>query len=205
MMMKMQVGLGFGSTAAGASNSPICEGCSVHRLLATSTACWWLPRHNATSSCTPRHRLLAGDRVSLAFTPQGLGDGPYYFVMWAWHLLLYCAFVMVFCIFGGLIGLKVTNERCLLGGCHLLAVCTHAAGWCGTACRVVRTRLYPPLPAWLPADLHPQLVLAASRVLLCVGPERDQLDLLLLLAVEGGSPGGAAVRHLDHHLWVRNY
>ncbi|PRW44292.1 ABC transporter A family member 7-like isoform A [Chlorella sorokiniana] len=38
---------------------------------------------------------------------QGLSDGPYYFVMWGWHLLLYCAFVMVFCIFGGLIGLKI--------------------------------------------------------------------------------------------------
>ena len=118
VMMKMQVGLGFGSTAASASNSAICEGVAVFTgRLATSPACWWPPRHNATSSCMPRHnatsrctpclRLPAGDHASRTFMLQGLSDGPYYVVMWAWHLLLYCAFVMVFCIFGGLIGLKV--------------------------------------------------------------------------------------------------
>lgn len=26
---------------------------------------------------------------------------------YAWHFLLYCAFVAVFCLFGGLIGLKL--------------------------------------------------------------------------------------------------
>ena len=38
---------------------------------------------------------------------QGLGDGVYYLVMFGWHLALYCAFVAVFCTFGGLIGLRI--------------------------------------------------------------------------------------------------
>ncbi|KAL4858934.1 ABC transporter A family member 5 [Chlorella vulgaris] len=38
---------------------------------------------------------------------RGLSDPVYYLVMWAWNLLLYCAFVFVFCVFGGLIGLKI--------------------------------------------------------------------------------------------------
>ena len=58
---------------------------------------------------------------------QGLADGPYYFVMWAWHLLLYCAFVAVFCIFGGLIGLKVGACLGMGSGCR-----HRQAAWLGS-------------------------------------------------------------------------
>ncbi|KAL4428467.1 hypothetical protein ABPG75_002556 [Micractinium tetrahymenae] len=38
---------------------------------------------------------------------QGLSDAAFYFVMYAWAYAVYCAFVAVFCTFGGLIGLRI--------------------------------------------------------------------------------------------------
>ncbi len=61
-----------------------------------------------------------------------MSDPVYYLVMWAWNLLLYCAFVFVFCVFGGLIGLKIftlnsyslqVSGRRDLGCLHLLVFC----------------------------------------------------------------------------------
>jgi hypothetical protein len=65
-----------------------------------------------------------------ATTLQGLRDSAFYLVLWAWHLLLYLAFVAVFCTFGGLIGLRTftANSYSLqVGGVRVLgrrvAVC----------------------------------------------------------------------------------
>ena len=59
----------------------------------------------------PRHVHAPLSPAALPSIPhdllQGLSDGVYYLVMFGWHLALYCAFVAVFCTFGGLIGLRI--------------------------------------------------------------------------------------------------
>lgn len=119
----------------------VCIGLSLpppagHALIVGVAACE-TPGAHIRREGTGRVHTAALTPAPCALPLQGLSDGPYYLVMWAWHLLLYCAFVTVFCIFGGLIGLKV--QTALQPTAHsmcMLALQTGRwlwHGWCSDA------------------------------------------------------------------------
>lgn len=123
VMMKMQVGQG-GAARHGDSK------CGRHHTSQNPAA--------AYTHTTP-HTTAA---------TQGLSDSVYHAVNYAWHLLLYCAFVAVFCIFGGLIGLKLFTLNS-----YSLQVMLH--------CTVLR---HPALPRRQPCVLHRKVTSPGCRL-----------------------------------------
>lgn len=94
--------------------------------------------------------------------PQGLGDGPFYFVMYCWAFALYCAFVAVFCTFGGLIGLRIFTlnsyslQVCLRSIALALPAPCRASASCSRLRCVVLQPHAPARASLLPAGHTPE-------------------------------------------------
>ena len=103
LMMKMQVQQGDEVHAGRASAVAVC----LASVTTSPQMRWRGGDHHGRDSRGGDRPAHARHSAFPCVPMQGLRDPAYYVVQYLWHLLLYCSFVAVFCLVGGLIGLRI--------------------------------------------------------------------------------------------------